>query len=132
MRDVAYIALGSNLGDRDAYLARGREALAALEGSRLLAVSRIEETAPLGPVPQGPYLNQMVALSTELLAALQNIERANGRMREVRWGARTLDLDIVCLEGTTVDLPGLAVPHPAIASRDFWRRELAELGAPCS
>jgi 2-amino-4-hydroxy-6-hydroxymethyldihydropteridine diphosphokinase len=137
MRDVAYIALGSNVGDRDAYLARGREALATLEGSRLLAVSRIEETAPLGPVPQGPYLNQMVALSTELapldlLAALQHIERANGRVRDVRWGARTLDLDIVCLEGTTVNLPGLAVPHPAIASRDFWQRELAELGAPCS
>src|ERR671936_2553436 len=99
MRDIAYIALGSNLGDRAGYLAAARAALGELPGSRLMATSSVEETAPVGGVPQGPYLNQMVALDTtlaprELLAALHEIERAAGRMRDVRWGPRTLDLDI--------------------------------------
>ena len=66
MRDIAYIALGSNLGDREEYLERARSALAALPGTRLLRASSVEETAPVGEVPQGPYLNQMVAIETEL------------------------------------------------------------------
>ncbi|HYD54066.1 MAG TPA: 2-amino-4-hydroxy-6-hydroxymethyldihydropteridine diphosphokinase [Gemmatimonadaceae bacterium] len=132
MRDVAFIALGSNLGDRDEYLRRGRDAIAALPGSRLLAASSVEETAPLGDVPQGPYLNQMVAIETELephalLDALLEIERANGRERSARWGPRTLDLDIVCFDRRRLSDARLAVPHPALGDRDFWRRELAEL-----
>jgi 2-amino-4-hydroxy-6-hydroxymethyldihydropteridine diphosphokinase len=132
MRDVAYIALGSNLGDRAAYLALGRDRLAALPRSRLRAVSSIEETAPLGPVEQGPYLNQMAALETELapgelLYALQTIERAAGRTRTARWAARTLDLDIVLFERQTVNADGLVVPHPELPRRDFWQRELDEL-----
>jgi 2-amino-4-hydroxy-6-hydroxymethyldihydropteridine diphosphokinase len=132
MRDVAYIALGSNLGDRHAFLARGREGLTALPMSRLLAVSSVEETAPLGPIAQGSYLNQMAALETELtpeqlLDALQAIERSAGRRREERWGPRTLDLDIVLFERQRVTTDRLVVPHPELARRDFWRRELAEL-----
>jgi 2-amino-4-hydroxy-6-hydroxymethyldihydropteridine diphosphokinase len=132
MRDVAYIALGSNLGDRAAHLARGREGLAALPASRLLAVSTVEETEPVGPVAQGPYLNQMVALETELeplqlLDALQDIERAAGRTREVRWGPRTLDLDIVLFERQAVSTERLVVPHPELERREFWRRGLREL-----
>lgn len=136
MRDVAYVALGSNLGDRAAILARARDALARLPHSRLLGASRVEETEPLGPVPQGPYLNQMVALETELepaalLDALQAIERAEGRERTVRWGPRTLDLDIVRFERQTVNDARLVVPHPELPRREFWRRELAELrGTP--
>lgn len=133
MVDVAYIALGSNLGDRDALLARAREALAALPGSRLIACSAIEETAAIGPEAQAPYLNQMVALETplaprDLLAALHRIERDAGRERRVRWGPRTLDLDIVRFARQEVALPELIVPHPELANRDFWQRELAELG----
>ena len=136
MRDVAYIALGSNLGDRHTHLAHARAALGALPASRIVAESTIEETAPLGPVPQGHYLNQMVALSTELspralLVELQAIERAEGRVRDVRGGPRTIDLDIVCFGEATVDAPELRVPHPALPDRDFWRRELAELGVQC-
>src|SRR6185503_13916197 len=136
MRDMAYVALGSNLGDRHAHLMRARAALAALPASRIVGESTIEETAPLGPVPQGAYLNQMVALSTELspralLAELHAIERAEGRVRDVRWGPRTIDLDIVCFGAATVDLPELRVPHPALHERDFWQRGLAELGAQC-
>jgi len=133
-RDIAFVALGSNLGDRDEHLARARKALADLPGSRVLASSTIEETAPLGPIEQGPYLNQMVALETELsprelLAELQRIERGAGRTRDIRWGPRTLDLDIVRFDSQTANDTDLVVPHPAEGARDFWRRELAELRA---
>jgi len=131
--DIAYIALGSNLGDRAAYLSRARSALASLPQSRIVAESSVEETAPIGLLDQGPFLNQMVALETalspsELLDQLQNIERQEGRERTVRWGPRTLDLDIVRFDRQTVNEPALRVPHPEIHNRDFWQRELAELG----
>jgi len=133
-RDVAYVALGSNLGDRDLHLARAREALAAIPRTRVIATSAVEETAPIGPIQQGPYLNQMVALETELaprelLAELQLIEHQAGRTREVRWGPRTLDLDIVRYERQTASDADLVVPHPAEKAREFWQRELAELRA---
>ena len=132
MRDVAYVALGSNVGDRRAHLALARELLAAMQRSRLLAVSSIEETEPLGPVAQGPYLNQMAAVETELepeelLDALHAIEREAGRMRRERWGPRTLDLDIVLFEHQRVTTQRLVVPHPELERRAFWQRELAEL-----
>jgi 2-amino-4-hydroxy-6-hydroxymethyldihydropteridine diphosphokinase len=132
MRDIAYIALGSNVGNREEHLALARERLAALPRSRLLAVSSIEETAALGPVAQGPYLNQMAAVETELepqelLDALLAIERAAGRVRTERWGPRTLDLDIVIFDQQRVATEHLVVPHPELGRREFWRRELAEL-----
>ena len=132
--DIAFIALGSNLGDRAAHLAHAREAIGALARSRLLAVSTIEETVAIGPGNQGNYLNQMVAVETELsprelLEALQAIERAEGRVRDIRWGPRTLDCDIVRFERQTVEEADLVVPHPSIAERSFWQRELAELCA---
>jgi len=134
MVDVAYVALGSNVGDRDAYLRRARAALAALPQTLIVGESSIEETAPIGPIAQGAYLNQMVALETslsphELLAALQTIEAREGRVRTERWGPRTLDLDIVRFKRQTIDDPALRVPHPELPNRDFWLRELAELGA---
>ena len=121
------------MGDRAAILARAREAIAGLPATRVLAASAIEETAPLGPVPQGPYLNQMLKVETALgphalLAALLAVEAGEGRVRSVRWGPRTLDCDLVLYGGQRVDLPDLQVPHREIANRDFWRRELAELG----
>jgi 2-amino-4-hydroxy-6-hydroxymethyldihydropteridine diphosphokinase len=133
-RERVYVALGSNVGDRAAHLAYARARLAALPRTRLLKESRIEETAPLGPVPQGPYLNQMVLLETdlapaELLAHLHAIEAERGRERRVRWGPRTLDLDIVRFGDRTVREPGLTIPHPELPHRDFWQRELAELDA---
>ena len=135
MTDVAYVALGSNLGDREGYLARGRAALAALPGSRIVAESSIEETLPLGGADQPAYLNQMVALETslaprELLVQLLAIEQREGRTREVRWGSRTLDLDIVAYAHSTNDEPDLHVPHRELPNRDFWQRELAELREP--
>ena len=98
-----------------------------------MASSAVEETAPLGPVAQGPYLNQMLHLETALgpwtlLALLLGVERAEGRVRGVRWGPRTLDCDVVLYGTQPVRLPDLVVPHPEIANRPFWRRELEELG----
>lgn len=128
----AYVALGSNLGDRAGYLAAARTALAALPETRVVAASAVEETAPLGNLDQPPYLNQMVLLETalaprDLLAALHEIERANGRERRSHWGSRTLDLDIVIYDDLTLTDPDLVLPHPGLRDRDFWQRELAEL-----
>ena len=132
MSDLVYVALGSNLGDREAILKKARGAIAAIRGTRVVAESTIEETEPIGPVPQSRYLNQMVAVETTLaprtlLSALQRIERAAGRVRSMRWGPRTLDLDIVLIEGKEFSDEALTVPHPELPNRDFWQRELDEL-----
>ena len=131
-----YVALGSNLGDREGHLAHARLRLATLPRTRLIAASGIEETTPLGPVPQGPYLNQMALLETsltpsQLLGQLHAIEVERGRVREeaVRWGPRTLDLDIVRFGELELREPGLVVPHPELTHRAFWQREIAELDA---
>jgi 2-amino-4-hydroxy-6-hydroxymethyldihydropteridine diphosphokinase len=134
MLDVAFVALGSNLGDRMAILADARAALARLPRTRIVCESSIEETEPLGPVAQPRFLNQMLALETslsprELLEHLLAIEQAAGRTRDVRWGPRTLDLDIVRYANQTVSDPDLRVPHPELSNRPFWQRELAELNA---
>lgn len=135
IRDRVFVALGSNLGDRAAHLAHARARLAALPDTALIAASAVEETAPLGPVPQGPYLNQMVLLETalppaELLRRCLAIEAERGRERGERWGPRTLDLDLVRFGDRVVREPGLTLPHPELAHRDFWRREIAELETP--
>ena len=132
MRDVAYIALGSNLGQREVFLAEARRAISSLAKTRVLGHTDTEETAPIGPVAQGPFLNQMIAIETELspqdlLAELKRIETDAGRVRTARWGPRTLDLDIVLFEKQNVREPGLTVPHPELSNRDFWLRELATL-----
>ena len=132
--EPAYVALGSNLGDRAAHLAAARTALARLPGTRLVAASGVEETAPLGGKAQPAYLNQMVLLETRLdpralLEACQAIEHAEGRIRGERWGSRTLDLDIVRFGDRRVAEPDLIIPHPELDHRDFWQRELAELQA---
>jgi 2-amino-4-hydroxy-6-hydroxymethyldihydropteridine diphosphokinase len=128
----ADVALGSNLGARGGWLASARAALSLLPATRLLAASSVEETIPFGPSAQGPYLNQMLALETALdphalLAALHAIERRLGRVRGARWGPRTIDLDLVRYAGASLRTHALTVPHPGIAARAFWRRELEEL-----
>ena len=134
MRDIAYIALGSNLGDRQRNLAAARKRMSDLPASRVVAESSIDETAPIGPIEQGRYLNQMIALETEmppaeLLAALQQIEIAGGRVRDVRWGPRVIDLDIVTMRVQRSEDERCRVPHAELEHREFWRRELDELRA---
>ncbi len=128
----AYLALGSNLGDRAAHLEFARGRLAELPETRLIASSQVEETDPIGPTGQAPYLNQMVLIETgldphDLLHACLEIERAAGRVRAERWGSRTLDVDIVRYGSRQVADPDLIIPHPELPNRDFWQRELAEL-----
>jgi 2-amino-4-hydroxy-6-hydroxymethyldihydropteridine diphosphokinase len=124
------------VGDRAAYLALARARLAALPRTRVLRSSRVEETLPLGPIAQGPFLNQMVLLETALEPgalwhALLDIESAAGRVRApgARWGPRTLDLDIVRFGDRRLQDAELTVPHPELANREFWRREIAEIEA---
>lgn len=132
MKDVAYVALGSNLGLREVFLTQARRSISELPKTRLIAESVVEETAPIGPVQQGPFLNQMIAIETELspqelLRELMRIEKEAGRVRDQRWGPRTLDLDIVLFEKQTVSDPHLTVPHRELSNRPFWLRELTEL-----
>jgi 2-amino-4-hydroxy-6-hydroxymethyldihydropteridine diphosphokinase len=130
--EIAFIALGSNLGDRHAHLQHAREAIAAIPECRVVAVSQVEETAPLGGLTQPSYLNQMIAIETSLdptalLDHLKRIEVENGRVRSERWASRTLDLDIVLFDDRVMTRDELIIPHPGLAERPFWQRELAEL-----
>ncbi len=127
----AFIGLGSNLGDRRALL---RAAVAALaERGDVAAVSDVYETQPVGgPDGQGPYLNLVVELATEdaprrLLERCQELEQAAGRERSERWGPRTLDADVLWVEGRQVEEPDLSVPHPRLWERRFVLAPLAEL-----
>jgi 2-amino-4-hydroxy-6-hydroxymethyldihydropteridine diphosphokinase len=131
-RRRAFLALGSNLGDRAATL---RSAVAALvELGDLEAVSDVFETAPVGgPDDQGPYLNLVVRLSTrrsarELLEVSHRLEQAAHRVRLVRWGPRTLDVDVLWVDGERVDEPDLEVPHPRLFERAFVLAPLEDVG----
>jgi 2-amino-4-hydroxy-6-hydroxymethyldihydropteridine diphosphokinase len=131
-RERVYVALGSNLGDRAAYLEKARAAIAKLPLTTVLAVSQVEETEAVGPGGQGKYLNQMMLVETSLdpsrfLAQLHRIENENGRVRKEKWGPRTLDLDIVRFGTRRLRDSELILPHPEFPRRDWWQRELEEL-----
>ena len=123
MREVA-LALGSNLGDSAALLQGAIDDLAATDGIELTAVSAAYETDPVGGPEQEPYLNAVVAGRTSLsdaalLAATQSVERAWHRVRDVRWGPRTLDIDILAIDDQVIDTDDLVVPHPRAHERGF-------------
>jgi 2-amino-4-hydroxy-6-hydroxymethyldihydropteridine diphosphokinase len=128
----AWIGLGSNLGDRAAYLREALRALAGAEGVALVAASRLWESEPVGP-PQGRYLNAAAHLRTrlpprELLALLHQIEAAAGRRRgPVRFAARTLDLDLLLYADWCLDEPDLVIPHARLHERGFVLEPLREL-----
>lgn len=131
---AAYVALGVNLGDRLANLARARQTLARLEESRQGRTSRIWESRPAGRSDQPSFLNQVVELLTalspgDLWAALARLERQLGRDRskEVRWGPRYIDLDLLLYGDRTIDQPDLTVPHPRLLERDFALGLLTEV-----
>jgi 2-amino-4-hydroxy-6-hydroxymethyldihydropteridine diphosphokinase len=123
----AFLALGSNLGDRAVTLAR---AVASLDG--VVAVSPVYETAPVGGPEQDDYLNLVVEVATDpdaraLLAECHRLEEAAGRERVERWGPRTLDVDILWMDGVAVDEPDLVVPHPRMRLRRFVLAPLRDL-----
>ena len=124
------LALGSNLGDRRDILQGAVDAIAGLPGTRVTAVSPVYETAPVGGPAQPDYLNAIVLADVarparELLDRLHEIEAAFDRVRVVRWGPRTLDIDVVDFGGARSDDPELTLPHPRAHERAFvlgpWR-----------
>ena len=123
----AFLGLGSNLGDRWQYL---RDAVSSLAG--VTAVSPVYETEPMGGPSQGPFLNVVVELETDLtprqlLGVCHRLESAAGRVRADRWGPRTLDVDILMLGDLTIDDPDLQLPHPRMWSRRFVLQPLADI-----
>lgn len=129
MQELAVVALGANLGDRAETMSRARRMLSSL--GREIACSSLYETAPLGP-PQPSYLNAVAIVETSLharafLDGLLLIERSLGRVRQERWGPRTIDLDLVALGDAVVAEEGLQLPHPEAHRRSFVLVPLGEI-----
>ena len=132
---IACIGIGANLGDRRANIAAALEALAAAGGITGVRCSSLHETAAVGgPAGQGPYLNAAACFEATLspqalLELLQQVEQAGGRVRDERWGPRTIDLDLLLYGQAVIDSPSLTVPHPRMHLRRFVLAPLAELAA---
>lgn len=129
----AYLALGSNLGERLEHLRDAVRRLRDTDGIEVVRSSRVFETEPVGP-PQPAYLNAVIEVRTtlrprQLLDAARAVEQALGRVRTERWGPRTIDVDILTFGRETIDEPDLQVPHPRIHERGFVLVPLAELDA---
>jgi 2-amino-4-hydroxy-6-hydroxymethyldihydropteridine diphosphokinase len=127
---IAYIGLGSNIGDRERNIRRAVELLGA--SVQVTAVSSLYCSEPVGRGDQEDFLNAAAQIETELaapdlLSLCRSIEDRLGRMRAERWGPRTMDLDILLYGDAVVDLPDLAVPHPRMAERRFVLEPLAEI-----
>lgn len=128
----AYIALGSNIGDKAGHLRAAIEAMRSLATTHALRPSSVYETAPVGYVDQDLFYNMVVELDTtepadRLLLVLQQIEQQEGRKRLFKNGPRTLDLDIILYNDETIQADGLTVPHPRMQDRAFVLAPLCEL-----
>jgi 2-amino-4-hydroxy-6-hydroxymethyldihydropteridine diphosphokinase len=128
----AYVALGSNLRQPHIQLRKAVAALDALPRTRLEKVSCAYRSAAVGPGAQPDYLNAVALIATtlepeQLLDALQQVERAQGRVRDVRWGPRTLDLDLLLYGDRIVNTPRLTIPHPRLRQRHFVLYPLREI-----
>lgn len=128
----AYLSVGSNMGDRKKYLEDGIEALKAHPLIKQVKVSELIETAPYGGVEQADFLNAAIGLETlmepeELLEALHNIENSAGRERILRWGPRTLDLDILFFDQLVYESDTLVIPHPDLHNREFVLKPLSTI-----
>jgi 2-amino-4-hydroxy-6-hydroxymethyldihydropteridine diphosphokinase len=129
---AAYVGLGANLGEREETIRRAVELLGVAGFVDVVAVSELRETDPVGVVDQPPFLNGAVVVETtlsprELLELLLEIERSLGRVRDGRWGPRTIDLDLLLYGDEVVDEPGLRVPHTRLHERRFALEPLADL-----
>ena len=132
MSEQAFIALGSNLDSPREQVKRAVTAIAALPDCTLVKVSPFYETAPMGYTEQDPFINAVVLIETtleplKLLHHLQAIERAQGRVREIKNGPRTIDCDLVLFGTRVLNLPELILPHPGLVSRDFVLRPLLDI-----
>jgi 2-amino-4-hydroxy-6-hydroxymethyldihydropteridine diphosphokinase len=127
-----FLSLGSNLGDRKENLRRAMAALAEIKEIEVKRVSKAYETAPMGVTEQPDFLNLVAEIETELsarelLAAAKGIEKRLGRQEIVRWGPRTIDIDILLLGEENIEEEGLHLPHPAMKARAFVMVPLAEI-----
>ncbi|MFC0472913.1 2-amino-4-hydroxy-6-hydroxymethyldihydropteridine diphosphokinase [Halalkalibacter kiskunsagensis] len=132
MKHDVYIALGSNIGDRYDYLEKAIELLRAEEHIQVVKRSSIYETEPVGYVDQQSFLNMVVYIQTalsawELLGVTQSIERDCGRERDIRWGPRTIDLDILLFDQENMMMENLSIPHPRMWERAFVIVPLKEI-----
>ena len=132
MSVVAFLGLGSNLGDRLANLQAAVDALQTEPGLRVTVSSRVWETTPVGGPPQPDYLNAVIRVETDLSArdlldVARRVEARLGRVRKEPWGARTLDVDILLFDEERIDETDLVVPHPRMAERAFVLLPLLEL-----
>jgi 2-amino-4-hydroxy-6-hydroxymethyldihydropteridine diphosphokinase len=131
----AYVALGSNLSDPRRQVENAFDALAALPDARLVLLSSLWRSAPLGPQDQPEFVNAVAGLVTtreprEFLASLQAVERRLGKAEPaVRWGPRLIDLDLVAFADLCIDEPGLILPHPGLHRRNFVLYPLSEIAA---
>lgn len=127
---AAYLSLGSNLGDREANI---HKALGLLgETVRVIRVSSLYETAPIGVTDQGHFINAVALIETDLdpinlLNAINGIEQSVGRVRNFRWGPRVIDIDILLYDNAVVNTPELTIPHPEMMKRAFVLIPLAEI-----
>lgn len=130
--NTAYLSIGSNMGDRESYLREAVQALAAMSGIFVRQVSSIYETVPVGYTDQADFLNIAVHLETTLspealLDACQEIEQTLGRERLIRWGPRTVDLDILLYNQDNIEMERLLIPHPRMKERAFVLIPLLEI-----
>jgi len=128
----AYIGIGSNLDGPEARVRQAFAQLAGLPETRLVAASALWRTPPVGPIDQPPFVNAVAGVLTQLapralLEALLAAERVQGRRREIRWGPRTLDLDLLLHGQAVINEPGLVLPHPEMTARAFVLYPLAEI-----
>ncbi len=129
---LVYLCLGSNLGNPQEHLRQAREEIRSISGVKITASSRVIETEPYGLTDQPIFLNQILVLETELgcmelLSLLQDIENRMGRQRDVRWGPRIIDIDILLAGEVVIDETNLQVPHPELHKRQFVLKLLSEL-----
>ncbi|MCZ6774344.1 MAG: 2-amino-4-hydroxy-6-hydroxymethyldihydropteridine diphosphokinase [Proteobacteria bacterium] len=130
---ASFIGLGSNLGDPVKQIHNATDRLASIPSSRIDSCSSLYQTPPMGPPDQPDYVNAVVRLATRLephalLKHLQSIECAQGRIRDgIRWGPRTIDLDLLIYGDEIIDQPGLRIPHPGIPERAFVLVPMAEI-----
>ena len=129
---IAYLGLGTNLGNRRRNLSSARRRLRQ-RGARITRQSRVIETEPWGVTDQPRFLNQVIEVewprtARQLLQAAKTVEREGGRTRTRRWGPRVIDVDILLFGDERIDAPGLVIPHPQISARPFVTGPLDELG----
>lgn len=129
---IAYICLGSNIGDKITNVKRAIDELGRVPGNRILAVSSFYKTEPVGDIEQDWFVNAAAKIETvfpprELLNRLLEIEKVLGRKREVKWGPRIIDLDILLYDDLIVEEEGIEVPHPLMHKRGFVLIPLAEI-----